>query len=316
MSMNNLLRIMGIVITVFGVMLSFTNSLSSIICLLLGSALIIYYGDKIARSKSLTPKPVYKRKWVYVIIVLFLFGTYNKMSTVPVDKLSIVNPADTTMDIDETQEITINISPSDATASSITLCSSDENVVTFTTDENIEDGAIKATLTAVGEGNATIYAQTPDGSITSGEISVNVEDSARIEKERKLAEEKAKLKAEQEAAEQQAQQEAKAAEEEAQRQAAEQEAQRQAAEEQARINAEAQQNPTPPVTSTPSTPAATSPDTNAPTVNTESGRTVYYTNSGSKYHYENPCGRGTYYPCTLAEAEAMGLAPCEKCVLH
>ena len=44
--------------------------------------------------------------------------------------------------------------------------------------------------------------------------------------------------------------------------------------------------------------------------------TVYYTKTGEKYHYENPCGRGTYYECTLSEAKSRGLTPCEKCVLH
>ncbi len=43
---------------------------------------------------------------------------------------------------------------------------------------------------------------------------------------------------------------------------------------------------------------------------------VYYTKTGEKYHYENPCGRGTYYPCTLQEALNMGLEPCSKCVLN
>ncbi len=41
---------------------------------------------------------------------------------------------------------------------------------------------------------------------------------------------------------------------------------------------------------------------------------VYYTKSGKRYHYENPCGRGTYYECTLDEAIAKGLTPCDKCV--
>ena len=41
---------------------------------------------------------------------------------------------------------------------------------------------------------------------------------------------------------------------------------------------------------------------------------VYYTKSGKCYHYINPCGRGTYYECTLEEAENKGLLPCEKCV--
>lgn len=44
--------------------------------------------------------------------------------------------------------------------------------------------------------------------------------------------------------------------------------------------------------------------------------TVYYTKTGERYHYANPCGRGTYYPTTLAEAKKMGLTPCQKCVLH
>ena len=41
---------------------------------------------------------------------------------------------------------------------------------------------------------------------------------------------------------------------------------------------------------------------------------VYYTKSGKRYHNENPCGRGTYYECTLDEAIAKGLTPCDKCV--
>lgn len=42
--------------------------------------------------------------------------------------------------------------------------------------------------------------------------------------------------------------------------------------------------------------------------------TVYYTKSGKRYHYANPCGNGTYYPTTLAEAKSRGLTPCQKCV--
>ena len=42
--------------------------------------------------------------------------------------------------------------------------------------------------------------------------------------------------------------------------------------------------------------------------------TVYYTKSGKRYHYANPCGNGTYYPTTLAEALSRGLTPCQKCV--
>ncbi len=48
----------------------------------------------------------------------------------------------------------------------------------------------------------------------------------------------------------------------------------------------------------------------------ENSRTVYVTKTGKKYHYANPCGRGTYYRCTLAQAQARGLEPCGKCVLR
>lgn len=52
------------------------------------------------------------------------------------------------------------------------------------------------------------------------------------------------------------------------------------------------------------------------TVDPDSQVTVYVTATGEKYHYENPCGNGTYYPSTLADAKARGLTPCDKCVLH
>lgn len=42
--------------------------------------------------------------------------------------------------------------------------------------------------------------------------------------------------------------------------------------------------------------------------------TVYYTKSGKRYHYANPCGNGTYYATTLADAKSRGLTPCQKCV--
>ncbi len=52
------------------------------------------------------------------------------------------------------------------------------------------------------------------------------------------------------------------------------------------------------------------------TQNPEEKITVYITKTGKKYHYENPCGNGTYYPVSLADAKELGLTPCEKCVLH
>ena len=50
------------------------------------------------------------------------------------------------------------------------------------------------------------------------------------------------------------------------------------------------------------------------TVDDPEQMTVYYTKSGKRYHYANPCGNGTYYPTTLAEAKSRGVTPCQKCV--
>lgn len=60
-------------------------------------------------------------------------------------------------------------------------------------------------------------------------------------------------------------------------------------------------------------PAASRPEVPAQSPEPE-GKQIYRTKSGKKYHYKNPCGKGTYYPCTLQEALAAGLGPCEKCV--
>ena len=70
-------------------------------------------------------------------------------------------------------------------------------------------------------------------------------------------------------------------------------------------------------TTTTTTTTVTTTEITYTEISTDLSMIVYYTKTGSKYHYENPCGRGTYYPCTLDEAiNQKGLKPCEKCVLH
>lgn len=60
----------------------------------------------------------------------------------------------------------------------------------------------------------------------------------------------------------------------------------------------------------------TAPQSASADTSKENSRTVYITKTGKKYHYANPCGKGTYYPCSLAEAQSRGLEPCGKCVLR
>jgi len=81
------------------------------------------------------------------------------------------------------------------------------------------------------------------------------------------------------------------------------------------VTAEEETATTKPTTTKPTTTKPTT--TKAPTtVDPDSRVTVYKTETGKRYHYENPCGNGTYSPITLAEAKALGLTACEKCVLH
>lgn len=68
----------------------------------------------------------------------------------------------------------------------------------------------------------------------------------------------------------------------------------------------------PAASAAPAKPAAVSSSTASQSQSV--GKQIYRTKTGKKYHYKNPCGRGTYYPCTLEEAKAAGLGPCEKCV--
>ncbi len=69
-------------------------------------------------------------------------------------------------------------------------------------------------------------------------------------------------------------------------------------------------------TAKPTTTKKETTTTKPTTVDPESKITVYVTKSGEKYHYENPCGNGTYYAISLADAKSQGYTACEKCVLH
>lgn len=49
-------------------------------------------------------------------------------------------------------------------------------------------------------------------------------------------------------------------------------------------------------------------------INPSTDETTYYrTATGKKYHINPNCNGGTYIPCTLAEAQKLGLTACEKC---
>ena len=279
--MNRLLNIMGIVLMILSVPLAIVTKAFAVFIFAFGIALVVIYGKRSAIQRGKTPKPIYKRVWVYLITALFAFCLLSETPTISVEALQFSDISGK-MDVNATQDVTLTVTPSNAELSSIKLHSSDENVITVE-QGTAENGQIKCTVHSIGEGTADIYAENANGTISSEKTSIVVEDAARIEKEKQDAEEQKRLEAEQAAAEEQKRQEAEQA----------------AAEEQQRLEAEQ---------------AAAEEQEAAQASQQEQSQTVYYTETGSKYHYKNPCGRGTYYPCTLAQAKSWGLEPCSKCV--
>lgn len=232
-----------------------------------------------------------KAIWPLLIVILFI-GVYTATHRdKPVESIEIEQPsisALSTMAVGDTQTITAKILPEDAAFDSADMVLSGEGVIEIDS-EMIDGNTYTASISAVGEGSTVLWIETTDSDSNkqSEEVKITVDDPEREKKEAEeaAAAEQAKKEAEEKAAAEQVQKEA---EEKAAAEKAQQEAEQQAAAQQTQETAS----------------------------DSESGRTVYYTRTGSKYHYENPCGRGTYYPCTLAEAESRGLEPCGKCVLH
>lgn len=384
-SSGNVMRVLGVIILAFGLFMGFASTATAVICILLGGFLTVKGGNKVCQEKGVEPKPIFRRKWIYVVAVIFVIGIWAQSTVVPIESITFGELSSKTMDLNDTQEVSISVQPENASISSLEFCSSDESVLKFE-KENIDGNTVTGKITPVGEGSAKIYATTSDGSISTKEMTIKIVDRARIEAEKKEAEEKAKQEEEKKAAEEKAKQEAaasatvdsiaKKAKEAAKtasdsdlktaytyihdtytdcfgsnevmeqmmyygwlmeyayegnesminyynvgqdaeqlvkyvyrgtekpEDAGPQENIRQIKESIAKIDQAAEAAKTP------------SASTTEPSTNSEDSITVYYTKTGSKYHYENPCGRGTYYPCTLAEAKARGLEPCGKCVLH
>lgn len=61
-------------------------------------------------------------------------------------------------------------------------------------------------------------------------------------------------------------------------------------------------------------PAPTPTPTSTPSPAPSAEHKIYVTKTGKRYHYDPSCNGGTYYESTLAQAEARGLTPCQKCV--
>ena len=202
-STGRIMCILGWVIIVIALLLTFALVLPGLFFLVLGMLCIVKYSPKQSSA------PVYKRKWVIVVSVLWALIAIARITTpepAQITSLTLDGNSAIQMDITETTEIPITWEDAEADPSEIQLVSSNESVLRF---EGTPDGqSLSGVVTPTGEGEADIFVSS--GDVQSNIIHVTVIDSARI------------------AAEEAAQ---KAAEEEAARQAAEEEAARQAAEE-------------------------------------------------------------------------------------
>ncbi len=99
--------------------------------------------------------------------------------TTRIEKISFFRPAPLNLDIgssDRTYFI-VDYSGDDLPMDEIVFASSDENVATITFDSVCFKSIIYCYINAIGEGTATVYIESSDGTIRSEEIVVTVTES-------------------------------------------------------------------------------------------------------------------------------------------
>ncbi len=200
---------------------------------------------------------------------------------------SIQITAQSEMDVNEHQNISVIITPENAKTDNIEYIVEDSNIL------DIEHNSDEITLSSNSEeGTTTVYLK--NGDIESNKVEIDVVDKARIareEAEKKAEEERLAQEAAKKAEEERlAQEAAKKAEEErlAQEAAAKAEAERVA-------QAQAQQQ-------------------SSQTQQVANTEMVWITKTGKKYHRISNCGNSkTSRQVPLSQAEASGLTPCDTC---
>lgn len=220
-------------------------------------------------------------------IILLALGTILGLTNQTPNIESIQITAQSEMDVNEHQNISIVITPENAKTDNIEYIVEDSNIL------DIEHNSDEITLSSSSEeGTTTVYLKS--GDIESNKVEIDVVDKARIareEAEKKAEEERLAQEAAKKAEEERlAQEAAKKAEEErlAQEAAAKAEAERVA---QAQV--QQQSNQTQQVTNT---------------------EMVWITKTGKKYHRISNCGNSkTSRQVPLSQAEASGLTPCDTC---
>ena len=238
---------------------------------------------------TLNQKPIYKRKRIYICLGLCALITFSSATMPKITSLSLDCGSTIELDLKETSTIPVLFSEEGANTDKIEFVSSDQNILTFTSEQT--GNSLTGIITPKAEGTAEIMISA--GNVESTPVTVTIIDSERIAAEeaaRKAAEEEAARKAaEEEAAKKAAEEEAakKAAEEEAAKKAAEEEAAKKAAEEAAQQQAAAQQ---------------------------PQEQMVWIPQSGSKYHSKSSCsGMDGPRQIPISQAISRGYEPCKRC---
>lgn len=190
------------------------------------------------------------------------------------------NEAEIELDINESKNITLEITPENANIDSLEYYSSNDKVATIErTDTDIIENKITLKINPIAEGSCEIFVKTNNG-LESNRVTVKIIDNNRIEQERIKAEEQAKKEAEEQK-------------------------QKQVAAESASTKKED--------TATSKTTTTTKKKISKSTSNNSNGKTVYRTPTGKRYHYAPDCGGKNSYSTTLDAALSAGLTPCKKC---
>lgn len=185
------------------------------------------------------------------------------------------------IDIKETKEIILKVSPNNAEIESLEYRTSDEKIASLE-KTNIKDdkSEIALKIKPNGEGNCEIFAKAKNG-IESNKVTLKI-----IDKERINAEEQAKKEVEEKAK--------KEAEDKAKQQTTKSSSATQA--------------------SNSSGSASSSGTKQKSNANNSHGKAIYCTPHGKRYHYDPDCGGKNSRQTTWEYAKSIGLTPCQKCV--
>lgn len=289
-SIGKILRyFFGIIFILAGIGRIGVHNAFAIIMILFGISLcpIVYQNTFLKR---------YKEIQIIIPIILFVFcmiALPGSNKTVPavnqeIPKAEItelkIEAEEITLDVLEKQTIQIKYKPEEnVNLEHIVFESENREIAIFEKDnEEKGDKILYGLIRPISEGETFVYVSNQN--TISNKIHIKIVDQARIEREKKEAEEAAIKKA------------------------AEEEKAKKEAEEQAQAQKQIEENKKKQSTTSQKTTKEKSSGTTQ-----NNSKTVYRTPKGKRYHYISTCGGKNSYAITLDSAISSGLTPCQKC---